>query len=89
MQYINRCVILASQIIFFEEKEKLKQEVKKQDTKRLSKYEAQHNLRLIFTLSGTVSFYSAFPKSSGIANTKLGEAPELTIAKARKLMNKA
>uniref|UniRef100_UPI00332FB310 hypothetical protein n=1 Tax=Psychrobacter sp. TB55-MNA-CIBAN-0194 TaxID=3140445 RepID=UPI00332FB310 len=44
---------------------------------------AQHNLRLIFTLSGTVSFYSAFPKSSGIANTKLGEAPELTIAKAR------
>lgn len=53
--------------------------------KKLSKYEAQHHIRLIFTKSGTAIFYSNFPKPSGIANTKLGEVPELTIAKARKL----
>ncbi len=85
MQHINRCATLAQHIIFFEEKSTYKQGFKPSRTKRLSKYEAQHHIRLIFTKSGAAIFYSNFPKSSGIANTKLGEAPELTIAKARKL----
>nr|WP_206012039.1 hypothetical protein [Pseudoalteromonas sp. Z1A8] len=85
MQHINRCATLAQNIIFFEEKSADKQALRPNRTKRLSKYEAQHHIRLIFTKSGTAIFYSNFPKSSGIANTKLGEAPELTIAKARKL----
>ena len=83
--HINRCATLAKNIIFFEEKSTNKQGLKPSRTKRLSKYEAQHHIRLIFTKSGTAIFYSNFPKSSGIANTKLGEAPVLTIAKARKL----
>ncbi|WFO20784.1 hypothetical protein ATS73_018750 [Pseudoalteromonas sp. H100] len=85
MQHINRCATLAQHIIFLEEKSTYKQGLKPSKTKRLSKYEAQHHIRLIFTKSGAAIFYSNFPKSSGIANTNLGEAPELTIAKARKL----
>lgn len=85
MQHINRCATLAQNIIFFEEKSIGKQGLKSSRTKKLSKYEAQHHIRLIFTKSGTAIFYSNFPKPSGIANTKLGEVPELTIAKARKL----
>ncbi|WP_024594129.1 hypothetical protein [Pseudoalteromonas sp. RB2-MNA-CIBAN-0110] len=63
MQHINRCVILATKIIFFKGKENLKQGTKKLDTKRLSKYEAQHSLRIIFTLSNIVPFYSILSKS--------------------------
>jgi hypothetical protein len=85
MHNINRCATLAQKIILFEEKYDLKQGVKTKRTRRLSKYDAQHHIRLIFSKSGNVIYYSNFPKSSGIANTKLGETPELTITKACKL----
>ncbi|MEI8640570.1 hypothetical protein P4S68_03605 [Pseudoalteromonas sp. Hal099] len=72
-------------IILHEEECDLKQGVKTKRTRRLSKYDAQHHIRLIFSKSGNVIYYSNFPKTSDIANTKLGETPELTITKACKL----
>ncbi|MDC9509009.1 hypothetical protein [Pseudoalteromonas sp. Angola-4] len=85
MHNINRCATLAKKIILYEEECDLKQGVKTKRTRRLSKYDAQHHIRLIFSKSGNVIYYSNFPKASDIANTKLGETPELTITKACKL----
>ncbi|MCK8095955.1 hypothetical protein OIZ54_15795 [Pseudoalteromonas sp. A3] len=85
MYNINRCATLAKKIILYEEECDLKQGVKTKRTRRLSKYDAQHHIRLIFSKSGNVIYYSNFPKTSDIANTKLGETPELTITKACKL----
>ena len=85
MHNINRCATLAKKIILYEEECGLKQGVKTKRTRRLSKYDAQHHIRLIFSKSGNVIYYSNFPKTSDIANTKLGETPELTITKACKL----
>lgn len=85
MHNINRCATLAKKIILYEEECDLKQGVKTKRTRRLSKYDAQHHIRLIFSKSGNVIYYSNFPKDSDIANTKLGETPELTITKACKL----
>ncbi len=85
MLYIKKCVTAIQIISNFERKVALKQGIKNKPLVRLSKYEQQHNLRLVFTPKGKVIFYSNFPKKLEIRNVKLGELPELTIAKAREL----
>lgn len=54
-------------------------------TPRLTKYERDANLRIVFNKNGNATFYTNFSKDLGLKNTKLGEFPEMqmTIAKTR------
>ncbi len=83
MPHINSCVTAAKTIINY----KLQQrDLGLDDFKqipRLTKYEIEDYLRIVFNKAENASYFSNFPKNMGIKNRKLGEHPQMTILSAR------
>lgn len=47
------------------------------DTARDSKYDKANNLRIVFSRTGTVTYYSQYPAKLGLKGIKLGTYPEM------------
>lgn len=47
------------------------------DAARDSKYDKANNLRIVFSRTGTVTYYSQFPAKKGLKGMKLGTYPEM------------